>query len=529
MKTRISLNRNWKKWEVRFLSFVAILAMAFPAMGSATAQAPEPWFTVFLEQGVVEGWNWPLGAAMHLSIDDPATQTSPDLAQDGTMEPIPWDPDSGGTWLWIDFSGAYEAKPGDVVTLTDGTTPKTHIVQHVSITAIDPFENTVTGTADAGKTVTLWSWEDPQGRRIETDGSANWTVDFNDIGFDLQPGFHVRAEVWDDGNDTAADKEVKNPHFTVFPEWEFFDGLDWPDGAMVTITVAGKPECTTSKESWGYFFNGNFGEGCDINFGDVVTFTDGTITRTHTVRTISVTTVDAENDLVKGIAEARAEVHVWPHATGQEQLAITNSKGKWNASFDGVYDLKPGEDGRAQVFDEVGNATAVDWHVPKPRIVASITEDWLYLNEFSPNMAMKISIFESQDEERIWTGTATTDGSGFAWINADGRWDLEPGNYIIVKDKVNQKELVIEGFTFDVFNLSTGQLTGTAPQPYGRNVWVGIGWENDSWSMEVTTDESGAWFANFGQPVPGDYQWVAAQIFDKDGDAIELRPSAVIY
>ena len=57
---------------------------------------------------------------------------------------------------------------------------------------------------------------------------------------------------------------------------------------------------------------------------------------------------------------------------------------------------------------------------------------------------------------------------------------------------------------------------------------MGIGWENDSWSMDVATDGTGVWFADFGQPVPSDYWWVAAQIFDEDGDASELRPDRVI-
>jgi hypothetical protein len=117
--------------------------------------------------------------------------------------------------------------------------------------------------------------------------------------------------------------------------------------------------------------------------------------------------------------------------------------------------------------------------------------------------------------------------NGFAWIESEG-WDLEPGNYLVVSDENTLKDLVIEDFTFDVFNLSNGQLIGTAPEPYGRNVWVGIGWENDGWSMDVTTVGTGVWIADFGQPVPSDYQWVAAQIFDEDGDASELRPSAVI-
>ena len=46
--------------------------------------------------------------------------------------------------------------------------------------------------------------------------------------------------------------------------------------------------------------------------------------------------------------------------------------------------------------------------------------------------------------------------------------------------------------------------------------------------MEVFTDPQGNWVADFGAPVAPDYEWVAAQVFDEDGDASEVRPSEII-
>ena len=233
--------------------------------------------------------------------------------------------------------------------------------------------------------------------------------------------------------------------------------------------------------------------------------------------------------MIKGIADVRAEVHVWPHATGQEQLVIASPKGKWNVDFGGIFDLAPGECGRSEIRDEIGNATAVDWCVSNPRIVASITEDWFYVNEFAPNTELDFAVYASQGGALIWEGTtAATDGSGFVWVDAEGRWDLEPGNYLVVSDGTFTKDLVIEGFTFDVFDLTQGLLQGTAPGQEGRHGWVGIGLENDGWSMDVYTDSAGNWAAAFDAPVPSDYQWVAAQIFDDDGDASELRPQRIL-
>ena len=186
--------------------------------GSATSvdwsvpTPPNPWFSAFPEGEVIEGWDWPLDADVHLTINDPATLETPDFAQDGTVVLAPWG--SGQPWLWMDFAGLYDMNAGNVVTLTDGVTERTHVVQVLSITDASAEENTVGGMAEAGKSVSLWSWEDAEGRRllVTANSSGDWAADFDDVGFDLLSGYHVRAEVWDEAaNDTAVDWQVPLP------------------------------------------------------------------------------------------------------------------------------------------------------------------------------------------------------------------------------------------------------------------------------------------------------------------------------
>jgi hypothetical protein len=183
--------------------------------GNSTAVdwcVPNPWFTAFPEQEVVEGWDWPLGTSVHLTINDPDTDPSPEYEQTEVVVLAPWE--FGGPWVWFDFAGAYNMKAGDVVTLTDGITERTHVVQNLSITAVDPEENTVAGTSDSGKDVRLWSWEAPPDKQMQVtaDDLGSWAADFDDVDFDLVPGYHVRAEIWDEaGNDTAVDWSVPPP------------------------------------------------------------------------------------------------------------------------------------------------------------------------------------------------------------------------------------------------------------------------------------------------------------------------------
>ena len=503
--------------------------------GNATAvdwYVPHPRFSAFPELERIEGWDWRPGTTVRLIIDDPSTPGKRDYHQAQPVVPTPWDPDVW--WVTFDFAGAYDLKAGDVVTLTDGQTKRTHTVQHLTITAVDPEQDTVSGIADPNAQVHVWPHATGQEVVATADGEGNWQVDFTDI-FDLRPNEGGRAEIRDaQGNATAVEWRVPNPRFTVFPEWDSVEGYEWPQGATVTASIEGNPACVAEGvadypewDPWNTFVALNFPEGCDVQAGDVVMFSDGMTTITHTVQNLHITGVDPTEDLVSGTADANVLVHVWPHATGQQLQVQADSTGAWQADFTGVFDLAPGEGGRSEIRDEAGNATAVDWYVLNPRIVASIPEDWFYLNEFTPNATVNFSVYESHGGTLIAEGTTTTDDSGGIWVDAEGRWDFEPGTYLVVSDGTYTKDLVIEGFTFDVFDVRRGRLKGTAPEPFGRRVWVGIGFGDGGWFMDVTTNKKGEWIADFNAPVPNGYDWVAAQIFDPDGDATELRPARI--
>jgi hypothetical protein len=494
---------------------------------------PNPHFSAFPEWESIEGWEWPQDVNVHLKIDDPATQANPDFEQDQSVVVTPWDPN--GWWVNFNFGGQYDLKVGDVVTLTDGATTRTHIVRNLAISSADKDTDVVSGTADADAQIYVWPHATGQELLATADSGGNWQADFTGV-YDLVPGEGGRAESRDEaGNATAVDWRIPYPHFSVFPVWEYVEGYEWPAGATVTASIEGTPECVTEGvanypewDPWNTFVSMNFPETCDIQAGEVVTLTDGETTRIHTVQNLAITGANATEDTVSGAADEGVLITVWPHATGEQLQATADSSGMWQVDFTGRFDLVPGAGGRSEIRDEAGNATAVDWYVPNPHIVASITENWFYFVDFAPDALLNISVYTSQGGAQVWAGTATTDSSGFVWVDAEERWDVEPGTYLVVSDGSSTKDLVVEGFTFDLFDTVQGLLKGTAPAPLGRRVWVGIGWGNDSWTMDVTTGKKGAWTADFAAPVPNGYDWVAAQIFDSDGDASELRPAYTI-
>jgi hypothetical protein len=461
----------------------------------------------------------------------------------------------GTTLLWHDtrqsnewgfvFTGyedhGLDLVPGNYLVVSDGVYEKGLVLESITMDVFDTEEEIMAGTAPPGREV--WAkagpqdWQQPLLVLADSETGA-WLADFKTIGFDITEDMRgwSFAHIYDedgDANEAGAPPApyIPNPRMVVFPEWEFFDGLDWLDGATVAISVEGKLECYVESESWGGFFNGNFGEGCDLEIGDIVTFYDGETTRTHEVRNLGVTEVDKVADTVAGFADPGMVVYVWPHDGWFEPLQVeADASGEWQVDLGAMgYDIREGSSGRSQVPDEQGNATAVDWYVPNPRLVASISENWFYLMDFSPDTEITYWIYESQEGELLFEGTTMTDGGGYMWVNDwEHDQELEPGIYLVVSDGVSSKDLILEHFTFDLFDLTTGVLQGAVPGSHeGRRVWVGIGFAEDGWSMEVFTDSEGNWMADFGTPVPVDHHWVAAQIFDEDGDASELRPAEI--
>ena len=404
---------------VNLLVVLTLIGAAFMPGGFGAAYAqeePSPFLRAFPDGNAVDGGNWPLGASVHLAIDDPTTtEIAPDHEQDATVIESPWDWIS--TYVRFDFDGAYDLKRGDKVTLSAGEISRYLIVPDLWVTTVDVDADIVAGTAEPGTLVHLFIGGDAELFVTAEPGGA-WVADFASIGFDLQPGMSGAAEVWfDEFNDStifdwSAPPPPPIPHFIVFPEWEFFDGLDWPDGATVSISVEGKPECNLERESWGGFFNGNFPEGCNVEIGDKVTFDDGTTNPTHTVQNLSVTAVDPDANTVAGTADPDAQLQVWAHQQSVPPVdVVAGEDGTWLADLTGVYDIVPGTGGRSQITDEAGNATAVDWSAPWPtpwrdEFDGALDEGWYWVNE---NPA-KWNLTENPGFLRIYTSPYGTGG-----------------------------------------------------------------------------------------------------------------------
>lgn len=187
---------------MRAWSFAQILDEDGDASEAGAPPPPTPWLRAHPVWEAVDAWAWPEDAILHLTIDDPATPAAPDLEMDMPGE---FDPALGS--VWFEFGGVYDLKPGDIVTLSDGTTLRYLVVSVLTIDAVDVEADTAAGTAEAFASVYLPTPD--QALLVTANGSGMWAADFHDAGIDLVSGAMVIAEVYDpDGDLTSFEWEA---------------------------------------------------------------------------------------------------------------------------------------------------------------------------------------------------------------------------------------------------------------------------------------------------------------------------------
>jgi len=438
---------------------------------SLTCQSP--WLIAFPENDAVEGWEWPEGTTVTLTIDN-----APGLEWSGTAEVTSWgDP---RTYVRFDFADVYNLKVGDVVTLTDGTTTITHIVQNLSVTAVNAAENTVSGTADAEAEVQVWPHEFDQVATMQVFAGIDhiWLADFDDDGFDLLAEMGGRSQILVGRNATAVDWYISTPRFTVFPEWEYIESRDWPLGSSGDVHLEiddpateispdfqkdasiGPTPWDPSGNLWALFgLNGDY----DVKAGDYVTLTYGEMFLEHTVRALSVTDVNASTERISGKAEGDETVYVWPHGAWFEPLqAIAHTvTGTWQVDFTAVpFDLIPGIRGRSEVRDMNNNSTAVDWYVHP-----SYTGHWRAIDSYDQsNMQLTVSGGGNNQYQLTWTDDYWSVCGGPGIGRGSGR--LDSGGYLRVDWVIKCRGAVVWNGQFDyILDLATGTLWD------GANTW----------------------------------------------------------
>jgi hypothetical protein len=473
---------------------------------------PRATFVAYVP-GAAEGYDWPMGHTITLSIPDRGHTTQ------AVSEQEPGSPEGETRVLFELWRDDVSLEAGDHLFLTDESIGLTKdvVVTNLAVTGFDLSAGTVTGAFDPASD--LWVWLYGQEGQVAASEGDVWTATFAE----LPPGAWGGATQWDvDGDGTSIDFQVPNPHFSVFPEQEVIEGWRWPDGATVTASVAGKAECSADGVSdhpeWdpqGLFVSMRFPEGCDVTAGDEVRLTGDGTTRTHIVQNLAVTSVDAAADVVAGTADNGAEVHVWVHEFGESDIRVSTQDGSWEAAFGSIpFDLLLGMCGRSEIQDAEGNATAVDWCVPAAGtgdIYAVPDENRIWANSWIEGGEISLTIFDTGGAELYSESRLVPPPSERPWTEVlfESGFSLEPGQRIVIHQGSYERELTVSSIRVTGFDLGGQTVFGTGDpgasfyvEIEGEDEWATVG-EDGAWSVHHEDLTGGVW----GSAIQPDGDW----------------------
>ena len=142
----------------------------------------------------------------------------------------------------------------------------------------------------------------------------------------------------------------------------------WTPGATISLTIEdgsgvvhSDSQTADAAGNFKFDLSGVF----DVQRGHLVTVSDSTYTKTHTVANLFLDIVDVATDIVYGRADAGTSVDVWVHENGG--LTVTaDVSGNWTADFSGMTDLTYLSGIGSGQTDDDGDATIVYWAGPLP-------------------------------------------------------------------------------------------------------------------------------------------------------------------
>ena len=159
-----------------------------------------PRFQVAPDDNWVGSWSsWMPGATISLTIEDGGGVLFADSQTadtNGNFNFNVWEPD---------------LVSGHVVTVSAGTTTKTHTVTDIEVTSIDTDADQIHGTAGPGARVEAWAslFDEGSGRYVTADSGGNWLADFS-VATEDQPVFditditRITAREFDDDGDLTS-------------------------------------------------------------------------------------------------------------------------------------------------------------------------------------------------------------------------------------------------------------------------------------------------------------------------------------
>jgi len=306
---------------------------------------PNPRFTVQPDHGWVQGSEWPVGNSISLTVDDPGN---------GSCSPAGQTVAGDGTVFFM-VEPTCDLHVGETVTMTDGISTKSTVIVEVHFDTIHQATNTASGRAPSGLPASVFVRTASSMANLDiTIGAGDqWSADFSGLlVIDTILGANIR--VFDtDSDGTMAHLHI--PAFTARMTENEVHGYNWPLGATISLTItdpAGPDYGPVSlspvvapwdaSQTFTQFTLGTF----TLQPGQLISMTDGNITKTHTVTDLLVTGIDAALDTVSGTSSSADTIEVGPlcDAGGCAVRRVTPSSGAWLADFKAAPGAPPPEE-----------------------------------------------------------------------------------------------------------------------------------------------------------------------------------------
>jgi VCBS repeat-containing protein len=516
----------------RFCRILAVLALLLAMVGGATgrgvaagpvataaaansaAVAADAYFVAFPNQDGVEGYEWPLDAAVTLTVDG-VPYASPQTVVSNS---------GGGTYVLFQLEGIHDLVPGEVVELSGGGITKSHKITALAVTGFNVGDNTMEGTTDSDLVVALWVNRDPDNSQTSaTPDSGAWKTDFSP--FDLKAGDDGAAVQQEEDLDaTWVNWQIPLPAIEAFPFEERVNAVDWPIGVTVEMEITGGSGYT-DKCVMGTHPGDPSRTLCEIRLdsfdlqpGYEITMGDGVTKKAMTVTELTVKDVDPATDTVAGTTNSPADVHLWVHENpqGSHIAATPDGGGDWKGTP--TFDIVPGTGGAAVQADEDNDLTWVNWHALAPWIAALPDTDHVRGHDWPEAATVELEINGLLITSGVTTIAPWDPTTTFIEFDLTSGviYHLQAGDEVELSGGGFTKSVTVTGLAVNGINGVTDTVSGTTDAP-GVDVEVWVHANPDSTYTPVTPAGGGAWSANLAYNIIPGTDGAAVQT-DADGD-----------
>ncbi len=187
-----------------------------------------------------------------------------------------------------------------------------------------------------------------------------------------EPDLHYQIfELNNAGQLGKSEEYINEPGIRAHPASDTVDAWWWPEDRILTLTIddpntSKYPDIMTKKSGADIYAGSVWFElnGYDLKPGDIVTLTDGILTKALVVSILTITSVDVDLDTIEGSASPGTNIRL---PVPSEMFVTADDSGYWSANFGllGI-DLQPGTTMLAEELENDGDLTIIEYLIPNP-------------------------------------------------------------------------------------------------------------------------------------------------------------------